>query len=899
MSNSATYQDLETRIKILESKIIELQTATDSKAESIWSHIFDSFSDTFILTDSNFSIEKINTKGTEILKKNQGEVFGRSCKELFKDHEANCFICKNKQALETLKQETSIFYSDLLQAFLEINTLPILDEKGSLDKILVHIKDISDLKSQEASVQEDYSKLKSTLQNIPEGIITTDQSGLVLSMNKSASNLCGYSEKFAIGKAVSSVFQLLNTRTNKEEDIFKKVLLNKDQLESFDHYELQSAQGENFLINLRVSLVKPEHGSVEGIILVFSDITNQSLEEETSREHEERLKLMFEHTRSRIIQESEKKLKLRIENANEIELNNDSFGLTDIIDLDSLQQLQDDFAFSNQISSIIVDNDGNHITRGSNFTEVCNVICKQEKGRQLCIFTENPIVSINKGQAAKKNKCIACNLTDQSAPIIVGGKQLGNWLIGTNIKVNTDSNKVKQFAEQIGIDVLELKKAFSKTRILSPSRLEKTVNLLWHLSKEISNLGYNILKLSKDISEQKKFEAQLKMAKEVAEESDRMKTAFLASMSHEIRTPMNAIIGFTDLLSDPDFSQEEKEEFIQLVTNNGDILLRLIDDIIDITKMEAGEFNVDIADCYVNKILKEVIVAGKDTLKRQGKETIELKMELANDDDSFAILTDPTRFRQIITNLLGNSQKFTMNGYIEVGYVIKNNETLFGEDPFLQFYIKDTGIGISEEKREIIFDRFKQADDTVSKKYGGTGLGLTISKKLVDLMGGEIWVESEVGKGSTFYFTLPYRLIQSTKEFIEPTEKIYENIDLTGKTILIVEDIESNFNLLKTLLIKNNAKIIWAKDGKQAVDICRAKNVDLVLMDIKLPVLDGYNATGRIKQITKNIPIIAITAYARENDKIKSIHAGCDDYIPKPIKTELLYSMINKYISKS
>ncbi|MBC8344615.1 MAG: response regulator [Bacteroidetes bacterium] len=389
------------------------------------------------------------------------------------------------------------------------------------------------------------------------------------------------------------------------------------------------------------------------------------------------------------------------------------------------------------------------------------------------------------------------------------------------------------------------------------------------------------------------------MAKEVAEESDRMKTAFLASMSHEIRTPMNAIIGFTDLLSDPDFSQEEKEEFIQLVTNNGDILLRLIDDIIDITKMEAGEFNVDIADCYVNKILKEVIVAGKDTLKRQGKETIELKMELANDDDSFAILTDPTRFRQIITNLLGNSQKFTMNGYIEVGYVIKNNETLFGEDPFLQFYIKDTGIGISEEKREIIFDRFKQADDTVSKKYGGTGLGLTISKKLVDLMGGEIWVESEVGKGSTFYFTLPYRLIQSTKEFIEPTEKIYENIDLTGKTILIVEDIESNFNLLKTLLIKNNAKIIWAKDGKQAVDICRAKNVDLVLMDIKLPVLDGYNATGRIKQITKNIPIIAITAYARENDKIKSIHAGCDDYIPKPIKTELLYSMINKYISKS
>ncbi|MBT5530178.1 MAG: response regulator [Cytophagia bacterium] len=897
MDNTPTYQDLEKRIKILEGKIIELHTPLESDAEVKWSQMFDFLDEIFILTDLNFSVEKINRKGAEILKKNQGEVFGRNCTELFQDHDKQCFICQHKEVVKTQKAISSTIFSEFTKSHLEIITIPLFNENNDIEKLLHQIKDVSTYKVNEKELKEANSNLTLTLQNIPEGIITTDYSGTITSINAYASNLCGYTQSNAVGKPITSIFKLVNIYTRREEDIINKMLMTKIQDESYDHFELQSAKNEHFLLYLRASLIKSEDGTNDGIIIIFSDITDKSFEAETSREHEERLKLMFEQTRAKIIQESEKKLKLRIENNPDKEVDFDSFELTDIVDLDSLQQLQDDFAFANQVSSVIVNNEGKQLTRGSNFTEVCKIIRKQEKGKKLCIFSDNELLAI-KG-SNKKNKCVACSFSDHSAPIIVGGRQLGNWLIGTISNVIEDEDKVKNFSTQIGVDHEEFKRAIAKTQILSPARIEKTVNLLWHLSKEISNLGYNILKLSKDISERNIYQKQLKVAKEQAEESDRMKTAFLASMSHEIRTPMNAIIGFADLLSDPDFTAEEKAEFIQLVTSNGDILLRLIDDIIDIAKMEAGEFNVDAAaDCHVNKIINEVIIASKDNLKRIGKETVELKINTASKEESFAILTDPTRFRQILTNLIGNSQKFTMNGYIEVGYALKTNDTLTGEDLFLQFYVKDTGIGISEEKRELIFDRFKQADDTVSKKYGGTGLGLTITKKLVDLMGGEIWVESEVGKGSTFYFTLPYKPVEPKEQFIEIGDKVIENLDLTGKTILVVEDVESNFNLLKTLLVKNNAKIIWAKDGKQAVDICRAKRIDLVLMDIKLPILDGYNATERIKQITKNIPIIAITAYAREHDKLKSIQAGCDDYIPKPIKNDLLFALISKHISK-
>ncbi|MBC8315205.1 MAG: response regulator [Bacteroidetes bacterium] len=242
-------------------------------------------------------------------------------------------------------------------------------------------------------------------------------------------------------------------------------------------------------------------------------------------------------------------------------------------------------------------------------------------------------------------------------------------------------------------------------------------------------------------------------------------------------------------------------------------------------------------------------------------------------------------------NLLNNALKFTDKGEIEFGYETKthNNQTL------LQFYIRDTGIGIPKEKQTLIFDLFRQVDDTHTRRHGGTGIGLSIAKKLTELLGGTIWLESDEGTGSIFYFTIPFEKSGETRKSMpgQPAKKP----SLKGKTVLIVEDVESSFDFLDVLLKKSGIEPVWAKDGKEAIELCRENsNIDLVLMDINMPVLNGYDATKKIKKFRPKLPIISQTAYAVAGDREKSLAAGCDDYIAKPIKQELLMEKIGKWL---
>lgn len=256
------------------------------------------------------------------------------------------------------------------------------------------------------------------------------------------------------------------------------------------------------------------------------------------------------------------------------------------------------------------------------------------------------------------------------------------------------------------------------------------------------------------------------------------------------------------------------------------------------------------------------------------------------------INVDATRLRQVLTNLIGNAVKFTTNGYVEFGYYLKHN--------YLEFFVKDTGIGIPIDKKEKVFDRFYQIENPNKELLTrGTGLGLAISKALVNLMGGNIWVESEEFVGSTFFFTIPYLPSHKVEkpENVNPTG--YKDI-FSGKTVLIAEDIESNFMFLNFALNITGINILWSKNGREAIEAFKNNPaIDLILMDINMPILDGYEATRKIKQINQNIPIIAQTAYAMESDKEKVLEAGCDDYLSKPIKIGNLVDMINKYIGKS
>jgi PAS domain S-box-containing protein len=390
--------------------------------------------------------------------------------------------------------------------------------------------------------------------------------------------------------------------------------------------------------------------------------------------------------------------------------------------------------------------------------------------------------------------------------------------------------------------------------------------------------------VTRDISKRKQAEIDLVTAKEKAVEADRLKSAFLANMSHEIRTPMNAIIGFTDLLNLEDLDQSTKDEYVELINSNSTHLLKLIDDIIDISKIEAGELKVAKAEVELAPLFNELEKVHSAALKNKGKDHVKIKNTLPDKD--LAVIADPMRLQQILTNLVSNSVKFTESGVIEFGVAAHERD-------FIKFYVKDTGLGMSKEKLEFIFDRFRQVEEHTSRKFQGSGLGLAISKQLVELMGGEIWVESKPSEGTIFSFTLPHKWEgKALEKMSEAKEEVVNNV-------LIVEDEDANYQLLKEMLRKRNYRLFRAFDGVEAIEVVGEEKLDLILMDIQLPKMDGYEATRIIRKDHPEIPIIAQTAYANYNDVVKSLDAGCNDFIAKPIKLKKLLALIDKYLHNS
>jgi len=376
-----------------------------------------------------------------------------------------------------------------------------------------------------------------------------------------------------------------------------------------------------------------------------------------------------------------------------------------------------------------------------------------------------------------------------------------------------------------------------------------------------------------------------------AEQSDRLKTAFLANMSHEIRTPVNAITGFTELLYDKDLTKEEHEVYLEYIKSGGKALLTLIDDIIDISKIEAGQLVIRHDDCSVNSLMSDLLKLFQQIKQKKGKADVDLRVDEDLIKNDLIIRTDPNRLKQILSNLIGNAIKFTHQGLVEFGYKIENPGQIV-------FCVKDTGIGIAKDKLDIIFQRFRQVEESFTKNYEGTGLGLAISKKLTNLLGGEMWVESILGKGSIFFFSIPLQIVRIDPEIDVKSTNPAKSKQLEGKSILVVEDEDSNYILAETILKASKANVLRAEDGIAAVDIIRrnGQQVDLILMDIKMPGMNGYEATTEIKKIKGEIPIIAQTAYTLAEEKEKCLEAGCDDYIPKPIDRQILLKKINKFL---
>lgn len=421
-------------------------------------------------------------------------------------------------------------------------------------------------------------------------------------------------------------------------------------------------------------------------------------------------------------------------------------------------------------------------------------------------------------------------------------------------------------------DITERKKAEEALRESEFTLKEKNEEYL-ALNEELTESNQRIAAINRDLI----------LARQKAEESDKLKSAFLANMSHEIRTPMNAIIGFSEMLLNPNLPNERKDFFAQILNTACHQLLNVVEDVIDISKIETGQMDVHLGETPINQTLNRVREIFLPQANANGVK-ITTSYFFPNGEDN--ITTDTNKLNQVLTNLVSNAVKFTDNGTIHISYAIKNS--------MVEFSVADTGVGIDIQHHDLIFERFRQVEMGSTRQYGGTGLGLPISKSFIEMLGGKIWLESELGKGTTFFFTIPYSPIHN--EVVSKTLEDME-FDFAGKTILIAEDEEANFLYINELIEETGATIIRATNGQEAMDIFFADNrVSVILMDIKMPMVGGIEATEAIRQRDTSIPIIALTAYAMASDREICLSAGCNKYLSKPVRRNELLRAIAEFL---
>jgi len=382
----------------------------------------------------------------------------------------------------------------------------------------------------------------------------------------------------------------------------------------------------------------------------------------------------------------------------------------------------------------------------------------------------------------------------------------------------------------------------------------------------------------------KKHLIKIRNAEQKAIDSDRLKTAFLQNISHEIRTPMNSIVGFSNLLKDKTISETDREQYQDMIAKSSDLLLNIVNEVLDISLIETGNITLNKKRILLNNLLEELYLSYRPMINSN----ISFSVNKGLSDPLSLILTDVVKVRQILYNLLNNAIKFTEKGHITFGYSLVNNE--------LEFFVEDTGIGIEQDFHDKVFERFSKIGQDNIRLYEGVGLGLAICQGNVNLLKGKIWIESESGKGSRFFFTIPYEPIYN--EETDVIRKSETNKSLNNITILVAEDDEINFLYIREIFKGTGAEILHAVNGKDAVEICHNNiNIDIVLIDIKMPVMNGYEAIKQIREFRPDLPIIAQTAFALSNEMLKAFIAGSNDYISKPFKKEQLLALVSKYTS--
>ncbi|MDP3313197.1 PAS domain S-box protein [Lutibacter sp.] len=543
---------------------------------------------------------------------------------------------------------------------------------------------------------------------------------------------------------------------------------------------------------------------------------------------------------------------------------------------------------ANEIQNIIL-NIANASQTSLDLGEIMQLIQK-ELGR--IVDTKNFFVAIYNEENDTINLPYSEDENDEMVDF-PAGKSMSGLVIRKEVSLLLNEKEITKLLNE---NVIEMIGVFPKVWLGVPLKIEGKVkgafvvqsytdcNAYTEKDKEVLEI------ISHQISvtiERKRNEAELIKAKLRAEENDKLKSAFLANMSHEIRTPMNSILGFSELLMDHNLADEKKDKYHEIVNSSGKRLMNLINDIIDVSKIDAKELKLNPSVFNLNKLIDQL--QHQFLISPKNRNTAINIVKGVDESESYVVL-DETRLAQVFSNLLENALKFTKNGTVEFGYTVKENEIFC--------FVKDSGVGINKKDHFHIFERFGQSDNEILKVKEGSGLGLSISKGITELFGGKIWVESEPNKGATFYFTIPNKFVPQNDKSTNVTNDTILIENNIIKNILIAEDEESNFWFIEAALEGQPFNLIHVLNGKEAVDAMQSNNnIDLILMDFNMPIMNGIEATKEIRNTNATIPIIAITAYAMKADKEKALAIGCTDYLSKPVSRELLLETINKFIN--
>ncbi|MCF8301966.1 MAG: PAS domain S-box protein [Bacteroidales bacterium] len=702
------------------------------------------------------------------------------------------------------------------------------------DAYICNLRDITAHKNTEHKLRESEQKYRSLYNSIRDAILVANTNREIIDCNEAFTELFGYRLTEIKGKKTSLIY------ANEEEykAMGEAIIMHKGDPKFLFNVHYKKKSGEVFLGETNVFYKQDADGNVIGFLGLFRDITEKEKADKELRDSYKRIRTIGNNLPSGIIYR--KRLKKGVKPK-----------FTYISD--KVKQLHG---------------------------------CTPEEAMKDSDLIYNNILEDDLKLLKKERNRAMEELTPYSIEIRVkrpNGDIHWHQVISQPHKIEDN-----YIFDGIEFDISTRKKSEEELKAIS-ARLARQNEDYEAINEELNQSNDQLQQLNKE----------LEHAKEKAEESDRLKSAFLANMSHEIRTPMNAIMGFSGLLDDPDISPEDQKKYVDIIQNKGEVLMQLINDIVDTAKIEAGYLTLRYENINLNDFFDQVYTTSQNTIKQKGKaDGIEMRYRKPLPDDKVNIRTDPVRVRQVIDNLVNNAIKFTNDGYIEIGYQEP-------EEDLITMYVKDTGIGIPEDKQALVFERFRQIEDEQNPDnfYGGTGLGLNIASNLVGLLGGSICLDSVEEKpdqtgGTTFYLTIPYLPVSNVKS-ASVKEKLSEIPNWKNKTILLAEDEESNLEYIKEVLRPTNINMLVALNGKECVEIFKANpGINLILMDLKMPVMDGYEATHQIRQLDQKIVIIAQTAYALTGDKAKAIKAGCNDYIAKPIKKQLLVNSIYNHISQ-